>query len=217
MPGGGGRAVPEREGGDALGRRGRAGDQSASGAARARTSSSRSTRSTFRPPSPARRRHRHPPAGRDGCGSRGASCRGLSEKEIAVLVELCQGHTNKQIAAQLWLSEQTVKFHLRNVYRKLGIKSRTEALRYAYEHDLAGLVSAPPPDAGRVSRAAPRSQGASCPTLGRRTKARSAPERHRGLPRAKGRRRPRRRRPLGPRSNPFRLGIGRVDPRGAGG
>jgi len=61
----------------------------------------------------------------------------LSEKEIAVLVELCHGHTNKQIAAQLWLSEQTVKFHLRNIYRKLGIKSRTEALRYAYEHDLA--------------------------------------------------------------------------------
>ena len=67
---------------------------------------------------------------------------GLSEKELAVLVELCHGHTNKQIAAQLWLSEQTVKFHLRNIYRKLGLKSRTEALRYAYEHDLAA-VSAP--------------------------------------------------------------------------
>lgn len=61
---------------------------------------------------------------------------GLSEKEVAVLVELCHGHTNKQIAVSLWLSEQTVKFHLRNIYRKLEIKSRTEALRYAYEHDL---------------------------------------------------------------------------------
>lgn len=69
---------------------------------------------------------------------------GLSEKEVAVLVELCHGHTNKQIAAQLWLSEQTVKFHLRNIYRKLGIKSRTEALRYAFEHDLA---AAPAPAA----------------------------------------------------------------------
>jgi DNA-binding NarL/FixJ family response regulator len=66
----------------------------------------------------------------------------LSEKEVAVLVELCHGHTNKQIAAQLWLSEQTVKFHLRNIYRKLGIKSRTEALRYAYEHDLATAPAA---------------------------------------------------------------------------
>jgi DNA-binding NarL/FixJ family response regulator len=67
---------------------------------------------------------------------------GLSRKEVAVLAELCHGHTNKQIAASLWLSEQTVKFHLRNVYRKLGINSRTEALRYAYEHDLATLASA---------------------------------------------------------------------------
>jgi DNA-binding NarL/FixJ family response regulator len=66
---------------------------------------------------------------------------GLSQKEIAVLVELCHGHTNKQIAARLWLSEQTVKFHLRNIYRKLGIKSRTEALRYAYEHDLAATAA----------------------------------------------------------------------------
>jgi DNA-binding NarL/FixJ family response regulator len=67
---------------------------------------------------------------------------GLSEKEVAVLVELCHGYTNKQIALRLWLSEQTVKFHLRNIYRKLEIKNRTEALRYAYEHDLAAL-SAP--------------------------------------------------------------------------
>jgi DNA-binding NarL/FixJ family response regulator len=66
----------------------------------------------------------------------------LSEKEVAVLVELCRGHTNKQIALSLWLSDQTVKFHLRNIYRKLGIKSRTEALRYAYEHDLASRPAA---------------------------------------------------------------------------
>ena len=67
---------------------------------------------------------------------------GLSAKEVAVLAELAHGHTNKQIAASLWLSEQTVKFHLRNVYRKLGINSRTEALRYAYEHDLTALAPA---------------------------------------------------------------------------
>ncbi len=61
----------------------------------------------------------------------------LTDKELAVLDELCNGRTNSQIAAGLWLSAQTVKFHLRYIYRKLGIKSRTEALRYAYEHDLA--------------------------------------------------------------------------------
>jgi DNA-binding NarL/FixJ family response regulator len=80
-------------------------------------------------------------AAQDGT-PRSARPAGLSEKEVAVLVELCNGHTNKQIAARLWLSEQTVKFHLRNIYRKLEIKNRTEALRYAYEHDLAAL-SAP--------------------------------------------------------------------------
>ena len=65
---------------------------------------------------------------------------GLSEKEAAVLAELSQGRSNKEIAGRLWLSEQTVKFHLRNIYRKLGITSRTEALRYAYEHDLASVA-----------------------------------------------------------------------------
>jgi DNA-binding NarL/FixJ family response regulator len=70
-----------------------------------------------------------------------ARAAGLSEKEIEVLAELCHGHTNKEIAARLWLSEQTVKFHLRNIYRKLGIKSRTEALRYAFEHDLAASAA----------------------------------------------------------------------------
>ena len=68
---------------------------------------------------------------------------GLSEKEVAVLAELSHGYTNKEIAAALWLSEQTVKFHLRNIFRKLGLKSRTEALRYAHEHDLTPTTTAP--------------------------------------------------------------------------
>ena len=82
--------------------------------------------------------HRSPSAEEGTATPRAA---GLSEKEVVVLVELCHGYTNKQIAARLWLSEQTVKFHLRNVYRKLGIKSRTEALRYAYDHDLVALAA----------------------------------------------------------------------------
>ena len=93
---------------------------------------------------PDRRRERDPPLAGRSAGRRGRARPAglLSEKEVAVLVELCHGHTNKQIAVRLWLSEQTVKFHLRNIYRKLGIKNRTEALRYAYEHDLAA-ISAP--------------------------------------------------------------------------
>ena len=56
----------------------------------------------------------------------------LSEREAAVLDAVARGLSNREIGRQLWISEQTVKFHLRNVYRKLGITSRTEAARYAY-------------------------------------------------------------------------------------
>jgi DNA-binding NarL/FixJ family response regulator len=84
----------------------------------------------------------HRPLASQEGSARSARPAGLSKKELGVLVELCHGHTNKQIATRLWLSEQTVKFHLRNIYRKLEIKNRTEALSYAYEHDLAA-ISAP--------------------------------------------------------------------------
>ncbi len=61
----------------------------------------------------------------------------LSEREVTILQSLQSGRSNKQIASELFLSEQTVKFHLTNIYRKLGVSSRTEAVRYAYEHGLA--------------------------------------------------------------------------------
>ena len=44
--------------------------------------------------------------------------------------------TNGQIGRQLWVTEQTVKFHLSNTYRKLGVANRTEATRYAYRNEL---------------------------------------------------------------------------------
>ena len=47
-----------------------------------------------------------------------------------------EGYTNSRIARELWVTEQTVKFHLSNTYRKLGVANRTEATRYAYMHDL---------------------------------------------------------------------------------
>jgi DNA-binding NarL/FixJ family response regulator len=65
---------------------------------------------------------------------------GLSKRELTILQALQAGHSNKQIAQELFLAEQTVKFHLTNIYRKLGVNSRTEAVRYAYEH---GLVEHP--------------------------------------------------------------------------
>jgi DNA-binding NarL/FixJ family response regulator len=65
---------------------------------------------------------------------------GLTKRELSILAELPGGGSNQQIAKRLFLAEQTVKFHLTNIYRKLGVSTRTEALRYAYEN---GLVERP--------------------------------------------------------------------------
>jgi DNA-binding NarL/FixJ family response regulator len=60
----------------------------------------------------------------------------LTQRELEILGLVAEGHTNGHIARQLWVTEQTVKFHLSNTYRKLGVANRTEASRYAYVHDL---------------------------------------------------------------------------------
>jgi DNA-binding NarL/FixJ family response regulator len=61
---------------------------------------------------------------------------GLSERELAMLTALGEGLSNKQIAKQHWVAEQTVKFHLTNLYRKLNVSTRTEAVRAAYRYGL---------------------------------------------------------------------------------
>jgi DNA-binding NarL/FixJ family response regulator len=60
----------------------------------------------------------------------------LTRSEGAVLRAAAQGLPNKQIAAQLNVTQQTVKFHLTKIYRKLGVANRTEAAQYAYRHGL---------------------------------------------------------------------------------
>lgn len=60
----------------------------------------------------------------------------LSPREMEVLWELSLGRSNKQIARSLYMTEHTVKFHLKNVFRKLSVNRRTEAMRVAREHDL---------------------------------------------------------------------------------
>ena len=55
----------------------------------------------------------------------------LTPRELEVLRSVAEGHTNAQIGRELWLTEQTVKFHLSKIYRKLGVSNRTEASRYA--------------------------------------------------------------------------------------
>jgi DNA-binding NarL/FixJ family response regulator len=61
---------------------------------------------------------------------------GLTPSEQRVLEALARGLSNKEIAQELWLTQQTVKFHLTNIYRRLGVSNRTEAVRHAYQHRL---------------------------------------------------------------------------------
>jgi DNA-binding NarL/FixJ family response regulator len=60
----------------------------------------------------------------------------LTERELEILRLVAEGYTNGRIAAELWVTEQTVKFHLSNTYRKLGVANRTQASRYAHLHAL---------------------------------------------------------------------------------
>jgi DNA-binding NarL/FixJ family response regulator len=60
----------------------------------------------------------------------------LTDRELEILRLVAEGHTNGRIARELWVTEQTVKFHLSNTYRKLGVANRTEASRYAHLHNL---------------------------------------------------------------------------------
>jgi DNA-binding NarL/FixJ family response regulator len=60
----------------------------------------------------------------------------LTERETAILSAAAGGLTTKAIGKELWVSEHTVKFHLTNIYRKLGVSNRSGAIRYAFEHGL---------------------------------------------------------------------------------
>ncbi len=65
----------------------------------------------------------------------------LTRRQAEVLTKLAAGLTNKQIAAELYLSPATVERHLATIYAKLGLSGRVDAARYAIEHGLAE----PPP------------------------------------------------------------------------
>lgn len=73
-----------------------------------------------------------PAAGGSG-GRRGPR---LTEREVSILRALAVGLSNEKIAKELWVTRQTVKFHLTNIYRKLGVTNRTEATHRAYQYGL---------------------------------------------------------------------------------
>jgi DNA-binding NarL/FixJ family response regulator len=65
---------------------------------------------------------------------------GLTRREKEILALVSEGHSNRELAQMMWVTEQTVKFHLSNIYRKLDVSNRTEASRWAHKHSLVRPV-----------------------------------------------------------------------------
>jgi DNA-binding NarL/FixJ family response regulator len=88
---------------------------------------------------PALRRAHDGESFRLGVAERGAreDAGGLTERELAILRAVARGLSNQAISGELWITEQTVKFHLTNIYRKLEVSSRAEAARYALSRGIA--------------------------------------------------------------------------------
>jgi len=68
-----------------------------------------------------------------------ASSGKLSKRQTQLIAMLDKGMSNREIATQLEISEHTVKVHLWRLFRRLGVKSRTQTIHYARTH---GLLSA---------------------------------------------------------------------------
>jgi DNA-binding NarL/FixJ family response regulator len=68
----------------------------------------------------------------------------LTEREIEVIKALAQGKSNKEIARDLDISEKTVRNHASNIYKKLHIFDRTQAVIYAVRHGLVDLEQPEP-------------------------------------------------------------------------
>lgn len=54
--------------------------------------------------------------------------KGLSNREVEVAIMISKGVTNKEAADQLFVTEKTVKFHLTNIYKKMGVRSRAQLI-----------------------------------------------------------------------------------------
>jgi DNA-binding NarL/FixJ family response regulator len=80
-----------------------------------------------------------------------AGVSGLTAREVQSLRLVAAGKSNALMAVDLGVTEQTVKFHLSNIYRKLGLKNRTEASHFAHVN---GLVEPSDPESAPKRRAA---------------------------------------------------------------
>ena len=79
-------------------------------------------------------------AGQQGTSERGG--KSLSARESEIMSLIADGHTNGEIASSLFLAEKTVKNHVRSIYSKLGVGSRSAAI--ASWVDVAGATSGAP-------------------------------------------------------------------------
>jgi DNA-binding NarL/FixJ family response regulator len=66
----------------------------------------------------------------------GDAARLLTKRELVVLTAIGRGLSNREIAHELWVTEPTVKFHVRNIYAKLGLGNRPQAAAYAFREGL---------------------------------------------------------------------------------
>jgi DNA-binding NarL/FixJ family response regulator len=92
-------------------------------------------------PSPRRAAAETPSSGRVG----EPAMRELTHRELEILRLVAHGHSNGELAKMLWVTEQTVKFHLSNIFRKLDVANRTEASHWAHLHGLLDTGSPLPP------------------------------------------------------------------------
>jgi DNA-binding NarL/FixJ family response regulator len=65
----------------------------------------------------------------------------LTSRELGILRLVAAGASNSEIAQQLWITRQTVKFHLSNIYRKLGVSNRTGACHYAHLNGMMATMT----------------------------------------------------------------------------
>lgn len=64
----------------------------------------------------------------------------LTIREMEVLLKLVEGLSNKEIANRLFISDKTVKIHVSNIFKKLDVKSRSQAIIYAVQNNLVPLL-----------------------------------------------------------------------------
>ncbi|MDP8924163.1 MAG: response regulator transcription factor [Chloroflexota bacterium] len=72
---------------------------------------------------------------------RGDAFKMLTEQEVKILALVARGRTNREIAAELYLSEKTVRNYVSSILGKLGLAHRSQAAAYAVEHGLPGVAA----------------------------------------------------------------------------